>query len=57
MLKRKPRKKRVVDPDALKKVRKLNAWRIHVKTYREKNPGVAYKDVLKLAKASYKKPA
>jgi hypothetical protein len=52
---KKVRKKKVIDPDAPKKIRKPNAWLAHVKAYREKNPAVAYNDVLKLAKSTYKK--
>ena len=53
---KKVRKKKVVDPDAPKKPRKANPWLQHVKAYREKHPDVPYKQVLKDAKSSYKKP-
>jgi type II secretory pathway component PulC len=50
---KKTRKKK--DPNAPTKERKPNSWLIHVKEYRAKHPDVAYKQVLKDAKATYKK--
>ena len=41
----------------VKKIRKPNAWLIHTKKVQAKNPGISYREVLKLAKTSYKKPA
>ena len=35
------------------KQRKPNSWLEHVKSVREKNPDVIYKEALKLAKESY----
>lgn len=37
--------------------KKINNWLIHVKSVSEKNPGLKYKDLLVLAKQSYKKPS
>jgi hypothetical protein len=39
-----------------KKERKPNLWLTHVKSIRDKNPNLIYKDVLKLAKESYTPP-
>ena len=36
------------------KPRKTNSWLEHVKSVREQNPNVIYKDALKLAKETYK---
>jgi hypothetical protein len=36
------------------KPRKSNLWLEHVKSVREQNPNVIYKDALKLAKETYK---
>jgi len=38
-----------------KKKRKLNAWQKHVQKTAKSNKGVSFGDVLKKAKASYKK--
>ena len=35
--------------------RKLNAWMKHVMSERSRHPGKSFKDVLKLAKKTYKK--
>ena len=46
------------EPKAPKKTaKKVNPWMAHVKKVRAKNKGMAYKDVLVKAKASYKKKA
>lgn len=37
------------------KQKKPNAWLIHVKAFREKNPNLSYKDVLQKARETYKK--
>lgn len=37
-----------------KKEKKENAWVSHVKTYRDANPTVSYKEALKNAKTTYK---
>ena len=37
--------------------KKTNPWLVHVKKVRSKNPGKAFKDVLKLASKSWKKSA
>jgi hypothetical protein len=34
---------------------KSNPWLMHVKAVKAKNPGKSLKDILKLAKSSYKK--
>jgi len=39
-----------------KKERKINAWIQHCKKVKKENESMLYKDVLKLAKESYKKP-
>jgi len=36
-------------------VRRPNVWLMHVNKVREQNPGMAYKDILKLAAQTYKK--
>lgn len=48
-------KKEKKSKEEVKKERKKNPWLDHVKTVRAKNTDMAYKDVLKLASASYKK--
>lgn len=35
--------------------KKTNPWLVHVKSVRDKNPKMAFKDVLKKAKSTYKK--
>ena len=35
--------------------RKLNKWQKHVKATMKSNKGLAFKDVLKIAKSTYKK--
>lgn len=37
-----------------KKEKKENAWVSHVRTYRDANPEVSYKEALKNAKSTYK---
>ena len=37
--------------------KKLNAWMAHVADVRAQNPGMSLMEILKKAKASYKKPA
>ena len=39
----------------VKKIRKINPWIEHCKKVRSENPDIGYKDILKLAKESYKK--
>ena len=39
----------------MKKKRKTNPWMTHVKGVRAKNKGKSLKDILKIAKKSYKK--
>lgn len=41
--------------EAVKKERKENPWLVHVKTVKGDNPDKSYKEVLSLAKLSYKK--
>lgn len=36
-------------------IKKTNPWLVHVKETKEKNPSMAFKDILKKAKESYKK--
>ena len=51
---RAPKKEKA--PGAPKKERKKgepNKWQLHVKTYREANPGVSYKQAMTDAKATY----
>jgi len=51
---RAPKKEKA--PGAPKKERKTglpNKWQVHVKTYREANPGVSYKQAMTDAKATY----
>lgn len=55
--KRKPRRTRK-PLGKRKKIRdrKFNPWLIHVKKTRTENPDVPYKDILTLAKLTYKRP-
>ena len=39
----------------IKKTRKPNAWVLHSKKVQAENPGISYREVLKLAKLSYKR--
>lgn len=39
----------------VKKERRPNDWILHCKKVQEKNPGVSYREVLKMAKLSYSK--
>ena len=39
----------------VKKERKPNAWLIHTKKVQKENPGISYREVLKIAKTSYRK--
>ena len=56
--KKTPKKTRAPKKEkAPKKERKTglpNKWQVHVKTYREANPGVSYKQAMTDAKATYK---
>ncbi len=45
----------VVDVPVPQKERKPNAWLIHTKKIRDENPNMSYKDILVLARESYKK--
>jgi hypothetical protein len=44
-----------MDTKECKGGKKVNPWMEHVKEFRQKNPGMKYSDVLKNAKATYKK--
>jgi len=39
----------------VKKPRKTNPWILHSKKVQAENPGISYREVLKLAKTTYKK--
>lgn len=39
----------------VKKPRKVNPWIVHTKKVQAENPGVSYREILKLAKTTYKK--
>lgn len=47
----------VIEPkvEVAKKVKKPNAWLIHVKKYRSEHPDTPYKECLQKAKLTYKK--
>lgn len=40
----------------VKKTRKANPWILHSKKVQADNPNISYREVLKLAKLSYRKP-
>ena len=52
-----PVKVDAVEPKTVKvkKPRKSNPWILHSKKIQAENPGISYREVLKLAKLSYKK--
>ena len=48
-----------IEPVEISKVvklpRKVNPWLVHVKTVKDANPTISYRDILKLAKETYTK--
>ena len=48
-------KKKIPKKTSTKKTKTVNPWLVHVKDTMKKNPDKKFKDILKLAKKTYKK--